>query len=196
MNPYCIHIRKFLPVVCWCLAASAVNLGCRDPKLSWRYVDKAPEQVAQARRVAFVNRVTATDKKPTTVAESDLVGAITAELLSRNYRVATQEAGADLVLEFLTQCTQQMVTSTTSIPIPLMHKSHTTSEWREQIHRITLNIVSPEDRSIVGMATVEYPKPREMVGDTVKDVLLGLDMIRRGRPPSTVELGGKPGEAR
>ena len=192
LSRYSKNIPIPKPSACLCFLLALLFSGCADRKLSWHYVERAREQIAGAQRVTFVSRVAPANKIP--AGSADLAGAITGELLDRNYRVTTQESGADLFLEFSAQVSQQTVTSTTTLPIPFMTKSRTKSEVRNQIHRITLNVILPQDQTIVGMVTVEYSKPRDKVQDAVKDALLGLDMIRRGSLPSTVNLSGKPGQ--
>lgn len=190
-----MNLGGYRTPICWMLLPvllCVLALGCKTRRLNWQYVDTAPEQVSKAHRVAFTHRITGGSKSAASI---NIADAITAELLARKYRVATREADADLVLDFSTHLTQQTVTSTTTLPLPIVHKSRTKSEVKETIRQISYNIISPEDRTIVGRVTVEFTEPIDNARDAVRDALLGLEMISRGRAPATVKLKGKPGQA-
>jgi hypothetical protein len=111
--------------------------------------------------------------------------------MTARYRAA-REIGAELLFEFTIQSNQKMVTHTSISPIPLVPHS-STMEWKQQIRQITLNVSSAADQTILGTTTVHFDSPTDKIQDAVKDLLLGLDMFRQGKPNGKIELTGKPG---
>ena len=68
------------------------------------------------------------------------------------------------------------------------------AEWRLDIRRMTLRISVPASSKTIGTCVVSYQQPQREIAAVVKDVLLGLDMIRQRKPASGVQLKGPPGQ--
>jgi len=105
---------------------------------------------------------------------------------------AAKDVGADLLFEFTIQSSQKMVMHTSVSPIPIV-PTKSTMEWKRQIRQITLNVTSVADQVILGTTTVHFSSPTDKIQNAVKDLLLGLDMMRQGKPTSQVELTGPAG---
>lgn len=109
---------------------------------------------------------------------------------------AAGQANADLLFEFSTQATARMdmKMSIWAPPIPFVPaKTKAKMQWSCEIRQISLRISCPQERTILGTATVHYESPEDEMLDAVKDVCLGMDLIRQGTPANAVKLTGDAG---
>jgi hypothetical protein len=110
--------------------------------------------------------------------------------------LAAEEARADLLFEFSTQATgrMDMKMSIWASPIPFVPaKTNAKTQWTCEIRQISLRIWCPGERVILAVATVQYESPEKEWLNAVRDVCLGLDLMRRGELTGTVKMRGKPG---
>jgi hypothetical protein len=206
-----------VPFLAACCVLVSVGAGCGGRTLTWNYLEGTPDRLANAKRVALVCEVSLAGQMPMLggTSKEELANAIVSELMHRSYQVtvvrenmmaglapstnasdrskAVERTGADLLFEFSTQGVQRMVMHMAIFRLPFTpHK--TTTEWKTEIRQMTLRISSPKDRSVLGTTTVRFDDPKDKLNEAVKDLCVGLDMIRQGRPAGTTELKGPPGQ--
>jgi len=116
---------------------------------------------------------------------------LSGEEISKKCRAA-REAGAQLIFEFSILMRQKMIVKVRESSVPFVANSRSV-EWRQEIRQIALNVIDPNDQSVVADVTALFEKPRQKSVEALQDVLLGLDMVREGRTPATLKLTGKPG---
>ena len=114
------------------------------------------------------------------------------EDMARRFEAAAK-AKARLLFECSTQASQKAVHHSVYNPIPYAPGLSST-EWKNEIRQITLTVSDVTKRSVLATVTVRYKKAIDNIQAAVKDVFLGLDQVRLGRPPATVTLSGKPGK--
>ncbi len=178
------------------LLACVVFSGCTERKLRWTCTRSGGEQVSKVRRVAVISVVSAGSAR-LGAADEELSGAIVGELTERGYEVSLVHdkpfGGEACVFEFSIQGSSEMNMQIYHVPVPGVPIVSKT-ENRFKIRQITLRISSPKEGTIIGTSTVRYPSPTDNIEKVIKDVLIGLDMIREGHLSDSVTLMGDPGQ--
>ncbi len=112
--------------------------------------------------------------------------------MTRRYDVAADNR-ADVLLEVSVDGTQKMEMKVSVNPIPFIpNKSE--AEWKPQVRQVTMHLSDPKERCLLGSVTVRYPNATDKIEGVAKDLALGVDYIRNGKPSATLELAGEPGK--
>lgn len=215
-----------MSIVAGLIAAGLLTaVGCGEKRqLSWHYATGAPQQWVGMKRVALAADITklSDGASPGRLSATELTTVVAGELMARGYEVSilrldpreaatrdphdgttrldrsAERLGAGLVCECSMQAVGKSGTKSVGVRVPYVPVSPSVSESETAVTIIqaSLRLSVPLSDSVLGTVTVRYDKPTKRIIDVVRDLGLGLDMIRDGKRPGTVELTGKPGEAK